>query len=125
MCIYQECISGDCDSFKYEVCSENPVYASVTAGRHICHAILFVDTETGSYMADRNCYDDPHSLCTEECEPKLHPAFPYINNTALYDCCCIGNLCNYVILNYTGIIITIPVLTGAKMINSFTVQIAK
>ena len=97
VCIYQNRNTGDCD-IKYEVCSENPLFVNRTAERHICHAVFIVDMETGSHVVNRDCFDDPHSLCPEERVPELHATIP--NNIELYTCCCVSNLCNRV--NYTG-----------------------
>ena len=98
MCAYQKCTVGDC-GIRYEVCSENPFYANMATGRHICHAVFVVDIEMGNFTVDQHCFIDSYSHCTEECKPDLHSVVEV--KDALYDCCCIGNICNNVTFTFT------------------------
>ena len=100
MCVYQQCTIGECDDIKYEVCSENPVYANVTGRHFICHGVFIVNTDTGNYTTGQQCFHERYSFCPKECIPVLRSTLK--KNEALYDCCCVGNLCNNVTFNYTG-----------------------
>ena len=81
------------------MCSENPLYVNTAISQFICYAAFFVNTENGNQLVTRRCFYDPHSYCPEECVPVLHVLFES-DSEALYDCCCVGNLCNQI--NNTG-----------------------
>ena len=61
--------------------------------------MFVVDADTGNITStSQHCFVDD-SACPNKCTPKLHTDF---QDFQLYNCCCIGNLCNDVSLNLTG-----------------------
>ena len=99
VCTYQNCTDEVCDTL-YEVCSEVPVLKNTT-GHFICSSAFVVELDTLSYRPSRSCFVD-QSPCSEECIPELlDPDFG--DDTVLFSCCCVGNLCNNVTFNSTGL----------------------
>lgn len=102
VCTYQNCTDEVCDTL-YEVCSEVPVLKNTTGYYFICYSAFVVKLDTLSYRPSRGCFVD-QSPCSEECIPELlDPDF--VDDTALFSCCCVGNLCNNVTFNSTGLIL--------------------
>ncbi len=99
MCVHQNCSGEVCDTL-YEVCSENPEFKNFTE-RFICYAAFIVKLDTLNYKSNQFCFPDSDSLCSEECVPELHSTL-IDANVALFDCCCVSNLCNNVTFNATG-----------------------
>ena len=98
VCLNGMCSISDeeCDT-SYEVCEENPVYENETVIRYICHAVFFVDINISSVITtQRQCLNDPHSHCAKNCT--LNQLLP-----SVYDCCCTGNLCNDVTVEFNKI----------------------
>lgn len=102
VCTYQNCTDEVCDTL-YEVCSEVPVLKNTT-GHFICYSIFMVELDTLSYRPSRGCFVDQSSPCSEECIPELQDTNSGVD-TALFFCCCVGNLCNNVTFNSTGLIL--------------------
>ena len=94
VCLNQKCTNDVCGPIGYEVCSEHPNFGKLTS-RHICYALFIVNEDTLKSMY--YCFNDEDSHCAEECKPAQHL------NTTIYDCCCIGNMCNNVTLDLSGL----------------------
>ena len=97
MCVYRNCTGDDCDT-QYEVCSENPAF-NISTVRYTCSAIFIENADTGNITTYQRCFTDAHSTCPTKCTPTFVQGFTEIS---LYSCCCVGDLCNNVILNVTG-----------------------
>ena len=78
------------------MCSKNPSFPNPE--RHVCYAVIFLKPPSSNYTITQHCFDDIHSTCTSECVPEMHGGI-----STIYDCCCIGNVCNDLDFdNFTG-----------------------